>query len=116
MNEWNISDIGKIIVYKNESVLKEELKNEEVAIYGVDPRVANIVKTIDYPIGFSSKITSVVGLVKSQEKSSERELAHSGDWYCRGYVSKDQMGELERIANASKIPLNEDVSSPDTFH
>ena len=116
MNEWNKLDIGKIIVYKIKPELGGALMNEEVAIYGIDSRVPNIVKAINYPLALSSRISSVIGLVKSQEKEKEEYLKEPGDWYCKGYVSKQVMEELERIAKTVKTPFHEDLSSPSTFH
>ena len=116
MSGWNKLDIGKIIVYKSKPEVGTILTNETVAIYDIDSKVSSIVKGINYPIELPSRITSVIGLIKDQEKDKEEYLKEPGDWYCKGYVSKDEMGELERIAKASKTPLHEDLSSPCTFH
>jgi hypothetical protein len=112
MSKWNKLDIGKVIVYKS----KSELRNEEVAIYDVDVIFPNIVKAIGYPIALPSRITNVIGLIKDQEKEREEYLKEAGDWYFKGFVSKDEMGELERIAKTVKTPSHEDLSPLSTFH
>ena len=115
MSEWNKSDIEKVIVYKSKSELGSELRNEEVAIYDVDAIVPNTVKAIGYPIALPSRITNVIGLIKDQEKEREEYLKEIGDWCFVGTVSKDEMGELERIAEAPKTPSHEDLSPQCTF-
>lgn len=113
MSGWNKLDIGKIIVYKSKPEIGTRLTNETVAIYDIYSKFPDMIRGINYPIAFPSKVTSVIGLVKDQEK--EEYLKQPGDWCFLGRVSIDEMGELERIAKAPKVPLNEDLSSPDTF-
>jgi hypothetical protein len=122
MKRWRKSDIGKIIVYKSKSELGE-LKNEKIVIYDVNSKVPNTVGFVEYPITLNSEVyprilTSKIGLVgiyKNQKKKSEEYLENEGDWCFIDKVSKDEMGELERIAKAPKTQLYEDLSPRYTF-
>jgi hypothetical protein len=124
MSEGTKENIGDIILYKSKSELGGELKNERFAIYSADSIVPNTIGFIEYPIKYDSKIYPPVliskfgkmGVLKNQQKESEEYLQKAGDWCFAGKVSKDEMGELERIAKAVKIPSHEDLSPPSTFH
>jgi len=115
MAHWKKSDIGKIIVYKSLSEFCNELKDEKIVIYGVNDKVPNTIGFIEYPISLKSNIGKV-GIIKDQEKKSERYLEKVGDWCFMGNVSKDEMEELERIAKAPKAQAYEDLSPQCTFH
>jgi hypothetical protein len=96
MGQWNKSDIGKIISYRNENGY-----NEKVAICKVSPEVPNQVEILEYPISLKSRI-ALLGLIKNQEVKGEEYLKKAGDWYSVGNVLKDEMGVLEKIANTPK--------------
>lgn len=115
MKKWRKYDIGKIILYKNKSELGGELKNEKIVIYDVNTKVPNTIGFVEYPIKLTSKL-GYLGIDKNQKKESEEYLKNIGDWCFRGYVSKDEMGELERIAKSPKTQSYEDLSPQYTFH
>jgi hypothetical protein len=123
MKRWKKSDIGKIIVYKKQMSLSSKLEDEKIIIYSVNKKIPNTVGFVEYPISLSSKIHTpyisskigLVGIVKSQRKESPEYLEKAGDWCFIDKVSKDEMGELEKIAKAPKIPSYEDLSPEDIF-
>jgi hypothetical protein len=105
METWNKSDIGKILVYKNENGFDKEY--EIIAIYDIDSRVPNIVGFMEYPISLDSKIGHI-GLVKGDEKINRHYLKKHGDWFYVDNATKEERWVLERIALTEKVPLDED--------
>lgn len=112
MSKWRSWDIGKVIVYKGESSINS-LKNQEVAIYGVD-KVPNTVGIVEcpipldnYPISLTSKIM-LTGIVKSNKKKSEEYLEKAGDWCFKRYASKKEKEVLKKVAKDLKRILDND--------
>lgn len=104
METWDKSDVGKILIQKDQIF----------AILSVDSRVPNTVGFVEYPIAFNPKL-GYMGLAKDREKKNIKDINELGDWYLLGKVSKEEMEDLERIANAPKVLSHEDLSPLSTF-
>ncbi len=97
MENWNNSDIGRIIRYRNK--INEEVDSlEEYAIFKTYPKT-DFIGVIEYPISLSSKY-KVSKILRKNEKLTENELNNSGEWHFKGKVSKDELSVLERIAKS----------------
>ncbi len=95
MATWNNLDIGRIIVYRNNSG-----KNEKIAICNYDKEKNNLLEVLEYPISLTSKL-NVMGLSKNQEVKSEDYLERPGDWCSSGNVSSEERSVLEKLAGFS---------------
>ena len=111
MANWNKSDYGKVIVFRDVKGL-----DNKVAVHSSNPLVPNTVGVIEYPIFLNSKIVFEVGVPKNQEVKSQEYLKKAGDWYFVGFVSKDEKEELERISAIPKMQYEEDLRDWSEFH
>ncbi len=96
MAAWNNLDIGRIIVYRNNSG-----ENKKIAICNYDKEKNHILEILEYPIFLTSKL-NVMGLNKNQEVKSEDYLERPGDWCASGNVSSEERSVLEKLAGFSK--------------
>ena len=96
---WTEEYIGNIIIYSNLSN-----KKEKIAIVDIYKEIINTIKVIDYPISLDSRI-SLLGLRKNQEKENLFQLEKPGDWYFLEKASIDEIIEIHRIKNSTRVFL-----------
>lgn len=92
MKTWEKSDIGKIILYKNNS-----MGDEVVAISDICKDISDRIYEVRYSTKFDSKPFPLT-LQKEQEKKYLHSLEKIGDWYYLMEIPESKKEEFKKIS------------------